>query len=331
MNDRDYRELDKIINSSPAVIFLWKAENGWPVEFVSDNILQFGYEAEEFISGKLKFADIIHPHDLGKVVKLFSKSNMTDYPGFTIDYRIITKSGDVRWVNERTLIRRDDDGNLINYEGIIFDVTDRKKSEHEMKLNKELMESLLKMNQMIGATLQEITDFAREEAVRLTDSKLGYLAFTNADESVLTMHSWSKNAMKECKIEDKKFVYPLKTTGLWGESVRQRKPVITNDYSEPDPLKKGYPEGHVELKNHVTVPIFDGDRIVGVVGAGNKLSDYDDFDSLKLTLLIQNMWKLIQRKHLLEALNKYSRDLSKANAELKSFTKIKKNSLKDNV
>ena len=77
--------------------------------------------------------------------------------------------------------------------------------------------------------MQEITDFALEEAVRLTQSTIGYLAFLNDDESVLTMHSWSKAAMAECAIIDKPIVYPVSTTGLWGEAVRQRRPVITND------------------------------------------------------------------------------------------------------
>ena len=80
----------------------------------------------------------------------------------------------------------------------------------------------------------------------LTSSTIGYLAFVNEDETVLTMHSWSKTAMAACAIIDKPIVYPVATTGLWGEAVRQRKPVITNDYQVPNPLKKGHPEGHVE-------------------------------------------------------------------------------------
>ncbi len=64
----------------------------------------------------------------------------------------------------------------------------------------------------------------------LTQSDLGYLAFTSEDESVLTMHAWSKSAMQECAIIDKPIHYPVATTGPWGEAVRQRRAVITNDY-----------------------------------------------------------------------------------------------------
>ncbi|MCS3923492.1 sensor histidine kinase [Methanosalsum natronophilum] len=316
-------ELTNIINSSPAIIFLWKPEDGWPVEFVSDNILQFGYDANEFLSGKLKYSDIIHPQDLDRVKEEFSKPKKSDSQGFTIDYRVLTKSNEIRWVHERTIVRRDADGNITNYEGVVFDITERKNAENEVKLNYDLLRSLLTLNDMTYSSLQEITNFAREEAVRLTNSNLGYLAFTNADETVLTMHSWSKAAMNECEIKEKRFVYPLKTTGLWGEPIRQRRTVITNNYSEPSSLKKGYPSGHVELRNHIGVPIFDGERIVGVVGVGNKDGGYNDYDGLKLTLLIKGMWKLIQKKHIEEALYKYSTDFSKSNSELKSLAKIR--------
>ena len=102
--------------------------------------------------------------------------------------------------------------------------------------------------------LQQITDFVLESAVALTNSKIGYLAFMNEDESVLTMHSWSKSAMQQCAIIDKPIVYAVVNTGLWGEAVRQRRPVITNDYQAPNPLKKGHPEGHVKVLRHMNAP-----------------------------------------------------------------------------
>jgi two-component system, OmpR family, phosphate regulon sensor histidine kinase PhoR len=73
-------------------------------------------------------------------------------------------------------------------------------------LNEARLEALLKLSQMTEAPLQEITDFSLEQAVLLTKSQIGYLAFMNEDETVLTMHSWSKSAMRECAIADKPLV-----------------------------------------------------------------------------------------------------------------------------
>ncbi|TGC08769.1 GAF domain-containing protein [Methanolobus halotolerans] len=226
---------------------------------------------------------------------------------------------------------------MINYNGkktilsVGRDITERKKAEKAKQLNESRLEALIKLNEMTTASLDEISEFVKEEAVRLTESKLGYLAFMNADETDLIMHSWSNSAMGECGISDKQFIYPVNSTGLWGEAVKQRKAIITNNYSAPNSLKKGYPERHVVLKRHMNVPIFDGDHIVAVVGVGNKDEEYDESDVRQLTLLMQGMWKIIQSKQLISALSKYSEELSKANTKLRSVNMMKEEFLEDSL
>ncbi len=192
--------------------------------------------------------------------------------------------------------------NLIQIEGrtyllsLTHDITERIRDEEARALNSQRLQALLKLNQMTQATLQEITDFTLEEAVRLTQSKIGYLAFLNEDESVLTMHSWSKSAMAECATSETPLRYPVATTGLWGEAVRQRQPVITNDYTTANPLKKGYPQGHVVIKRHMNIPVVEDSRIVIVAGVGNKTEEYNQGDVQQLTLLMEGMWRLLERK-----------------------------------
>jgi len=181
-------------------------------------------------------------------------------------------------------------------------VARRKRAEEALQLDESRLEKLLELGQMSEASMQQITEFALEEAVRLTRSRIGYLAFMNDDESVLTMYAWSRSAMAQCAIADKPIVYPVAKTGLWGEAVRQRRPVFTNDYAAPNPLKKGCPEGHVPVVRHMNVPVFDGKRIVLVAGVGNKDEPYDSSDVRQLTLLMQGMWRLIQRRRAEEAI-----------------------------
>ena len=179
-----------------------------------------------------------------------------------------------------------------------IDINERKHNEKALTLEHMRAEALLKLNHMVHASLQEIMDYSLEESVRLTQSAIGYLAFLNEDETVLTMHSWSKSAMKECGIRDKPLIYPVVNTGLWGEAVRQRRPVFTNDYASANPKKKGYPEGHVIVHRHLNVPVFDGNRIVIVAGVGNKNEEYNESDARQLTLVMQGMWQLIQRNKM---------------------------------
>ena len=57
------KEFEFIVSGSPMVIMRRKVAEGWPVEFVSENVEQFGYPASDFLSGKVRWPDIAHPHD----------------------------------------------------------------------------------------------------------------------------------------------------------------------------------------------------------------------------------------------------------------------------
>ncbi|MDD4446962.1 MAG: ATP-binding protein, partial [Methanothrix sp.] len=187
-----------------------------------------------------------------------------------------------------------------------FNITDRKRAEEALLLDDSRLEALQRLNQMDEASIQEITDFALEAGVKLTGSKLGYLAFVDEKEETLYMHSWSKKAMQMCDIEYKQVIYNLQDTGLWGEAVRQRGAVITNDYAACT-QRRGVPVGHVDIVRHMNVPIMDKGKIVVVAGLGNKEAEYDDSDVRQLTLLMSGMWKIIQRREAEEALHR--RDL----------------------
>jgi diguanylate cyclase (GGDEF)-like protein/PAS domain S-box-containing protein len=193
---------------------------------------------------------------------------------------------------------------MMDFEIVVMyeDITERKLAEEELLLNELRLGALISLNRMTDRPMSELTDFALERAIIVTRSKIGYLAFMNEDETVLTMHSWSKQAMDECGMETKPLVYPVETTGLWGEAVRQRKPILTNDYQSQNTLKKGYPEGHVHINRHMNIPLFDGDKIVLVAGVGNKEKPYDQSDVRQLTLLMDGMWKIIKQRRADELL-----------------------------
>ncbi|WP_321420807.1 PAS domain S-box protein [uncultured Methanomethylovorans sp.] len=126
-------KLDAIYRNSPVVAFLWKPLTGWPVVFVSENISRFGYHAEEFTSGKLLYSDIVCPEDLSGL-----NSDVADFEQhgqiyFTKEYRIVTRSGKIRWVTERSMLARDEKGEPSYYQGIIIDITHLKEIDNALK------------------------------------------------------------------------------------------------------------------------------------------------------------------------------------------------------
>ena len=56
---------------------------------------------------------------------------------FTQEYRILTKSGKIRWIDDRTWIRRDPEGIITHFQGIIIDITERKEAEQKLKKSED--------------------------------------------------------------------------------------------------------------------------------------------------------------------------------------------------
>lgn len=142
--------LDKIANARkkasilmyiPVIVFRLSSESGWPVLFVSENISQLGYSKEEFGSGAFRYIDIVHPDDRGKLVSDVSRFERTDEVYFSGDYRLLSRSGDTIWVNEFSLLKKEGDMTY-RHEGIIIDITERKRAETFLKAEHEGLDKI---------------------------------------------------------------------------------------------------------------------------------------------------------------------------------------------
>ena len=168
------------------------------------------------------------------------------------------------------------------------------KSEEEIKLNEERLKSLLKLSELQNLSRKEYVAYSLEECVRLTKSEVGYFDFFSEDQKNIHIYAFSKNAVGKCKLE-KNLHYPLENNGIWADCVRLRKPVIHNDYPNA-PNKKGMPEGHFPVKRHMSVPVFDGEKIVAIIGVGNKEEPYNETDVKQLMIFMDNTWRILKQK-----------------------------------
>jgi PAS domain S-box-containing protein len=129
-------DAELIVKSSPAVLFRWAATEGWPVQFVSENVRQFGYDPQDILSGKISFAAMVHPGDLEKVTAEVTDYSCRGVDRFQQEYRILAKDGTVRWIDDHTVVERDVKGRITGYRGVVMDITERKETEAELLLSK---------------------------------------------------------------------------------------------------------------------------------------------------------------------------------------------------
>ena len=129
-----------IVNQSPVVLFRRKAgKTGTKpqLEYVSENLSRFGYEAREFLDGSMKFPDIVHPEDIERLREEINQYADADLEEYTQVYRVITKSGEIRWVEDQTSVVRDENGEKIHNQGILIDITEKKLAEEKLSKSEE--------------------------------------------------------------------------------------------------------------------------------------------------------------------------------------------------
>jgi PAS domain S-box-containing protein len=124
-----------VLVSGPVVVFKWRNEPGWPVEYVSPNAEEvFGYTADDFLSGRVVYADLIVDEDaerVGAEVRVASESYSIAF--VHEPYRVRHRAGTVRWLYDSTRIMRGPDGTATHYLGYVIDITARVVAEAEKR------------------------------------------------------------------------------------------------------------------------------------------------------------------------------------------------------
>jgi len=166
------------------------------------------------------------------------------------------------------------------------------------------LDALWSLSSLTGMEDRAIYDFILEKTVKMTRSGYGFFGLLDVAQQVMTIHAWSGDAMKDCAMVDKPALYRIDEVGVWGEAVRQRKPLVVNDYSAPHQAKRGIPSGHVPLTRLMVVPTFSGGRIVSVTAVANKVDAYDDADLRQLTVFMDGVQLIMDRRTAMEELTK---------------------------
>jgi two-component system NtrC family sensor kinase len=173
---------------------------------------------------------------------------------------------------------------------IIHDITERRQYEYvnEFRLRLLQIAETYSVEQMLMTTL--------DEAERLTGSSIGFLFFVDEDQNTLLLQAVSTNTFEHmCKAEGKGKHYPLNKAGVWADAVRARKAVIHNDYPSLT-HRKGMPIGHAAVQRELVVPVIREERIVAIMGIGNKLTDYDNQDIEWVEILANQVWDIVAKK-----------------------------------
>lgn len=209
---------------------------------------------------------------------------------FTFEAQQKCKDGQWVWTEVRSTAERDADGNITGFHGISRDITKRKTAEDIKSARLRLIEFAKEhtVSELLQATLNELEV--------ITDSRIGFFHFMEADQKTLSLQAYSTRTLSEmCSAKGQGRHYNIAEAGVWADCIRERRAIIHNNYKLL-PNKKGMPEGHADIIRELVVPVIKGDNVMAILGVGNKLTDYASSDVETVTLFAEMAWDITERK-----------------------------------
>ncbi len=193
---RRLRELESIVNRSGAVLFLWRMEDDWPIEYVSDNFTLFGYVPAELMAAQTPYGQFIHPDDrpaLRQSMAAFVAEGRSEY---RLHYRLRTREGAERWVDEHGLILRNAEGRPSRVQGIVIDVSERHAAEAELEAYRTRLES------MVAERTRQWEDANRQLLAEAAERQRRSIALRESEERYRRLLASVTDYVYEVDIED---------------------------------------------------------------------------------------------------------------------------------
>ncbi len=150
----------ELFTGGPVAAIIWTPEPGWPVSYVSRNINQIcGYTAEEMLTPDFRFSSLIYQGDIDRIAHEVGLAIENKRPFWEQTYRIVTKSGEIRWLYDYTIGEWNPSGILTRIRGYLLDQT----GYIETRENLALLES--RWRYVLEATGQGVWDYNMSERI----------------------------------------------------------------------------------------------------------------------------------------------------------------------
>ena len=221
--------------------------------------------------------------------------------GGTQEYeaKMKSKTGIFRDIVLNKAVYSDSSGNNAGIIGTAQDITVSRRNDRIQSVRILLSEFSL------TNSVQDLLRRFLDEAEKMTDSSIGFFHFVEPDQETLSLQMWSTNTLEQmCSIDLSGTMnthYSISEAGVWIDCIREQKPVVHNDYKALE-NRKGLPDGHAPVVRELVIPVFRGEKIVAVLGVGNKETDYNADDVQTVSEIADIAWDIVFRKQAEEAL-----------------------------
>ena len=267
-----------LFEQSPNGIVIIDPTTAQLLDFNDQAARQLGYCREEFQQLCIQDIDVVESsEDTAKTIRNVMESGFAEF-----ETRHRTRQGEIREVLVKAQYSSVE-GKPI-YHCIWSDITRRKKEALILKARADLL------NFSLSHPLDRLLVEALKKVESITDSPVAFAHLIQAEQESRSLTAWSPHAAElglgahEASREAE----------LWIDCLRQGKPVVRNSAEETS--------APVQLIRYLAVPIIRFGKAVGVIGVGNKSSDYTEEDVTIVNLFADLAWDITERKQVYQAL-----------------------------
>jgi len=137
----------RVIEHLPAIVYLeavTRETNGiGEMLYVSPQVQEIlGFSPTEWLADPIAWARQFHPEDRARIREEYDRIEQTGGP-FHAEYRMFTRTGEIRWFRDEATLVRDEEGALAYWQGIMFDVTAERESEDRARASEERYRTLV--------------------------------------------------------------------------------------------------------------------------------------------------------------------------------------------
>jgi PAS domain S-box-containing protein len=137
------RQLSTLMSNLPGMVFRLLNDKNWTIDFVSEGCLELtGYAASELTKKAPNYyTSIVHPEDLERL-RSATRMGLDHRERIQEEYRIITASGEVKWVWEHSIGVYSDQGEVLAFEGFVTDITERVRTRKALQKSEQDLRTL---------------------------------------------------------------------------------------------------------------------------------------------------------------------------------------------
>lgn len=260
----------------------WDVQSG---ELVWDDSMfeLYAVRREDFSGAYEVWRSALHKDDLLRA-EAELQTSVDEKKPFNIEFRIVHPNGEIRYISALSDVVCDALGNVQRVVGINSDITNNKQAEAELETQRRQIETINKAQShfISGGDPIKFFEGILPDILTLTASEFGFIGESMADADgspyikayAITDITWDDATHEFYAMNAPEGLEFRSLDNLLGKVIRTGEHVISNDPAN-DPDSAGLPDGHPPLNAFLSVPVYLGSQMLGMIGLANRPGGYD--------------------------------------------------------